>query len=122
MLTRLRQSFQRGDVAFFGGSIHQTGSMQLQATISAATSGVGEQIIPHHPISCQEDLYYTDDNEFGCTHVQVPAGDPRAQSCINHSMVLLLLEPAVAPGSEWKFKTREQLEYDWFIKHGEEWE
>lgn len=116
--SRMREE-QQTDVSFYGTSIHNSAA-QLQSTISAATSGVGEAILPHHPITCSSILTFDEDNNFACDHALVPADDPRTQSCLNHSLVLLILEPAVL-NQDWKFKTIDQLEYEWFEKTGEVW-
>lgn len=112
-------------VAFYGTPIHQQNSFSLQSTLSSSSSGTkaeGEaEIRPHHPITCSGALAYTEENELVCEHASTPPNDLRTDHCIRHSLVLLLLEPAVA-NADWKFKTREQLEYEWFEKHGEVWE
>lgn len=115
-----RQREEATDVPFYGGTpIHQA-NVQLQSVISSATSGVGDAVMPHHPLTCSSDLCFNEDNSFECEHVRVDAADPRTQSGIHHSMVLLILEPAVL-NQEWRYKTPEQLEYEWFEKTGEVW-
>ncbi len=112
-------SLKRSDMPY-GGSIHNQAT-NLQSTISAATSGVGDSIVPHHPICCATgSLYYDEDRTFSCDHAAVPPDDPRTQSALNHSMVLLILEPAIM-NQEWRYKTPDQLAYEWLEKTGEEW-
>lgn len=104
---------------YYGVPTHNT-SITLQSTCSAATSGVGEQVLPHHPITCTSDLSYDENGIFACMHASTPADDPRTQSSINHSIVLLVLEPAIL-NQEWHYKTPEQLAYEWLEKYKEEW-
>lgn len=75
-----------------GGNAH----VNLQATISAATSGTEGQVtvLPHHPISCTEGLYFDHEGELYCDHSKAPLGDKRTQAALNHSMAILLVELA----------------------------
>jgi hypothetical protein len=66
-------------------------SINLQATLAASSSGLGDPT-PHHPISCTSDLCFHDDNTLACEHTQAPAGDPRTQACLDHSIAVLLIE------------------------------
>jgi hypothetical protein len=68
------------------------GSINLQATLAASSSGLGDPPTPHHPISCTSDLCFHADNTLACEHVQAPAGDPRTQACLDHSIAVLLIE------------------------------
>lgn len=86
-------------MTFFGGFSNlypasSSTSPQLQSTCSAATSGLGELPpgVPHHPITCTSKLYYDEDGSFSCEHGTVPGDDPRTQSCVIHSMALLIIE------------------------------
>ena len=69
-------------------------SINLQATLSSSSSGVGDPPPGrHHPITCpQSTLKLGEDNSLACEHAQVPAGDPRTQACIDHSIAILLIE------------------------------
>lgn len=74
--------------------------MDLQATLSAATSGAvfREDTVnptPHHPITCRGDLSFDDEGRLGCEHVTVPPHDLRTQEALNHSVAILLIEIAV---------------------------
>ena len=68
------------------------GSLKLQATLSASSSGTGETLTPHHPISCNGDLRLEHDGSLCCSHTAAPPGDVRTQFCIDHSISLLLME------------------------------
>jgi hypothetical protein len=70
------------------------GDLNLQATLSlsSATGPDEPPIKPHHPITCSSALRYEEDGTFSCGHTSVPPGDPRTQSCLDHTMALLLLE------------------------------
>ena len=68
------------------------GSLKLQATLSASSSGTGETLTPHHPISCNGDLRLEHDGSLCCNHTAAPPGDVRTQFCIDHSISLLLME------------------------------
>lgn len=73
---------------------HKTGTFNLQASLSAASGG-GEQVLPHYPITCTGPLRLNDDGSFECDHATAPPGHERTQSCLNHSMAVLLIEEAV---------------------------
>lgn len=87
-------------MSFIGGyplyTSTSTTAHQLQSTCSAATSGVGQLPVgvPHHPITCTSKLYYEEDGTFACEHGAVPPGDPRTQSCLIHSLAILIVEEA----------------------------
>ena len=71
------------------------GVLNPQATLSlaSATSGPNDEVVaPHHPITCATDLRYEEDGTFACGHAEVPPGDRRTQSCLDHTIALLLLE------------------------------
>jgi hypothetical protein len=69
-------------------------STQLQSTISAATSGVGDlpPDVKHHPITCGEELRFDEDGVFSCPHGAVPNDDKRTKACLIHSLAVLILE------------------------------
>jgi hypothetical protein len=70
------------------------GDLNLQATLSlSSATGVEEAIVkPHHPITCSSSLRYEEDGTFACGHASVPPGDNRTQSCLDHTIALLILE------------------------------
>lgn len=68
------------------------GGLKLQATLSSSSSGTGEALTPHHPITCNGDLRLDEDNRLRCSHSEAPPGDIRTQFCIDHSISLLLME------------------------------
>ena len=70
------------------------GELNLQATLSlsSATGGDDNAVRPHHPITSASSLRYEDDGTFACGHASVPPGDVRTQSCVDHTIALLLLE------------------------------
>ena len=68
------------------------GSLKLQATLSSSSSGTGEPVSPHHPITCNTDLRLEADGSLFCEHSGAPPGDVRTQYCIDHSISLLLME------------------------------
>ena len=67
-------------------------TINLQATLSSSSSGLGEPVKPHHPLSCTSALELGEDNSLACEHARVPAGDPRTQACLDHSVAILLIE------------------------------
>ena len=68
------------------------GSINLQATLSTSSSGLGDPPTPHHPITCTSELSFHEDGVFACEHTRVPAGDARTQACVDHSIALMLIE------------------------------
>jgi hypothetical protein len=68
------------------------GGLKLQATLSSSTSGTGETLTPHHPITCHGLLRFEHDGSLLCDHSAAPPGDIRTQFCIDHSISLLLME------------------------------
>ena len=70
------------------------GDLNLQATLSLSSATGPEEppVRPHHPITCSSTLRFEDDGTFACNHASVPPGDARTQSCIDHTVALLLLE------------------------------
>lgn len=68
------------------------GGLKLQATLSSSSSGTGDALSPHHPITCNGDLRLEHDNTLCCDHTAAPPGDIRTQFCIDHSISLLLME------------------------------
>ena len=68
------------------------GGLKLQATLSSSSSGTGEVISPHHPITCNGELQLESDGALRCAHTIAPPGDIRTQFCIDHSISLLLME------------------------------
>ena len=68
-------------------------TINLQATLSSSSSGLGDPVAPHHPITCSAStLELGEDNSLACEHVRVPPGEPRTQACLDHSVAILLLE------------------------------
>lgn len=71
------------------------GTVALQATLSSASAQLNQpNFQPHHPITCQTTLRLEEDNSFSCEHVTVPPDDPRTQSCVIHSIAMLIIELA----------------------------
>ena len=70
------------------------GDLNLQATLSlSSTTGPEEPVVkPHHPITCSSPLRYEEDGSFSCHHATVGPEDMRTQSCLDHTVALLLLE------------------------------
>ena len=68
------------------------GGLKLQATLSSSSSGTGETLTPHHPITCHGDLSFEQDGRLRCAHSEAAPGDIRTQFCIDHSISLLLME------------------------------
>lgn len=68
------------------------GGLNLQATLSASSTGTDEAVAPHHPITCTGSLRLEDDNRLCCDHSSAPPDDLRTQYCIDHSVALLLIE------------------------------
>jgi hypothetical protein len=71
------------------------GDLNLQATLSlSSATGPDEPVVkPHHPITCSSSsLRYEEDGTFACGHAVVPPGDYRTQSCLDHTVALLLME------------------------------
>jgi hypothetical protein len=68
------------------------GGLKLQATLSSSSSGTGETLSPHHPITCNGGLRLESDGALHCDHTTAPPGDIRTQFCIDHSISLLLME------------------------------
>ena len=70
------------------------GDLNLQATLSlsSATGPDEPGVRPHHPITCSSRLRFEEDGTFACGHAEVPPGDARTQSCLDHTIALLLLE------------------------------
>jgi len=65
--------------------------INLQLTLAAANPPA-DMTAGHHPISCSTMLVLEEDGRMGCEHLYVPAGDPRTQGCVDHSIAILLLE------------------------------
>jgi hypothetical protein len=72
------------------------GGLKLQATLSSSSSGTGEPVVPHHPITCNGALRFENDGSLHCEHAEAPPGDLRTQFCIDHSISLLLMELSAA--------------------------
>lgn len=100
------------------------GNPMLQSTLSSASAGGAnaEVVVPHHPITCTGPLNLDlDIRGFSCEHVMVNMDtDTRTKACCIHSLVLLVLEPAVTVGSDWKYKTPDELIEEWNKAHPEE--
>ena len=73
------------------------GGLKLQATLSSSSSGTGEPLSPHHPITCNGGLRLEGDGTLCCEHAAAPPGDIRTQFCIDHSISLLLMELSADP-------------------------
>jgi hypothetical protein len=68
-------------------------TINLQTTLAASNPGTDPAPMPHHPISCKDELLWLEqDGTFGCEHAKVPGDDRRTQFCIDHSVALLLME------------------------------
>ena len=68
-------------------------TVNLQATLAAANPSTDPPPVPHHPISCRDELLWLEeDGRMGCEHAQVPASDARTKYCIDHSISILLIE------------------------------
>ncbi len=74
------------------GVIIPGGGLKLQATLSSSSSGTGDVVAPHHPITCNGELRLEGDGSLSCDHSVAPPGDLRTQFCIDHSISLLLME------------------------------
>jgi hypothetical protein len=68
------------------------GGLKLQATLSSSSSGTGDALAPHHPITCNGGLRLEHDGSLCCDHTEAPPDDVRTQFCIDHSISLLLME------------------------------
>lgn len=69
--------------------------INLQATLSASSATANSFIGgPHHPITCSGDIFYEEDGTFRCPHSTAAPNEERTQSCLNHSMAILLIELA----------------------------
>lgn len=74
--------------------LNGTAGINLQSTLSGASSAVGSVVDgKHHPITCADELEFDDDG-LRCPHASVPADDQRTQDCVDHSVAILLLELA----------------------------
>lgn len=72
-----------------------TPGVSLQAILSSATAGVSDPaVLPHHPITCQTELTFDGDGRLCCAHAAAPPGECRTQSCLVHSVAILLIELA----------------------------
>lgn len=67
------------------------GSLNLQASLAMGSAMTGPYA-KHHPITCTSKLAFHDDGRFECEHGEVPPGDRRTQSCLDHSIAILLIE------------------------------
>jgi len=77
------------------------GGLKLQATLSSSSSGTGEPLSPHHPITCNGGLHLEGDGTSWKAipgvaktreEILAPPGAIRTQFCIDHSISLLLME------------------------------
>ena len=68
------------------------GGLKLQATLSSSSSGTGEALTPHHPITCRGELRLESNGSLRCNHSVASPDDIRTQFCIDHSISLLLME------------------------------
>lgn len=67
-------------------------SINLQATVASSSSGVGEPVPGHHPITCHGSMWYTEENVLQCEHAATAPDDLRTQACVIHSIVILMFE------------------------------
>jgi hypothetical protein len=68
-------------------------TFNLQSTLGSASPPTEPPPEPHHPIMCTSDhLWYDEAGRLGCQHTQVDADDRRTQSCLDHSIAILLME------------------------------
>jgi hypothetical protein len=74
------------------GVVIPGGGLKLQATLSSSSSGTGEALTPHHPITCNGRLRLEHNGSLCCDHSAAPPDDIRTQFCIDHSISLLLME------------------------------
>lgn len=68
-------------------------TINLQQTL-AASSAVAPPIY-HHPISCRSELRLEENGALCCEHNCVLPEDRRTQTCLNHSISILLIEEAM---------------------------
>jgi hypothetical protein len=87
------------------GMVTHGGYLNLQSTLSASSaSNAFGHPPPHHPITCQSQIALHEDNSLECDHTRTEPKDLRTQTCIDHSIALLLIELA----TEWNEGTRPQ--------------
>jgi len=68
-------------------------TINLQTMLAGANPPGDPPPLPHHPISCREELLWLEeDGRMGCGHAQVPADDRRTRGCIDQSISILLIE------------------------------
>src|SRR5437660_311423 len=70
------------------------GSTELQRVLVAGSGHLSTTVSPHHPLTCNGALSYTEDDTFACPHNKVTGDDPRTLSAITHSVTLLIIEIA----------------------------
>lgn len=89
-------------------------SSQLQSTISAATSGVGELPpgVLHHPITCTSELGFDSEGVLSCSHYKVPADDMRTKACLVHSLAILIIEKGIT-----EYNGMDSLPYERYEEH-----
>jgi hypothetical protein len=56
------------------------GGLKLQATLSSSTSGTGEALTPHHPITCNGDLRLEQDGSLRCNHSEATSAPSSAST------------------------------------------
>ena len=62
------------------------GGLKLQATLSSSSSGTGDPVSPHHPITCNGGLRLEHDGRLCCDHSAAPgAGSFGGVSGSGHS-------------------------------------
>ena len=61
------------------------GGLKLQATLSSSSSGTGDALSPHHPITCNGELRLEHDNTLCCDHSAAPPGDIRSAREVAHN-------------------------------------
>lgn len=76
----------------YGGPIHNTAGINLQATLSAASAGAMTNPEPHHPITCTGALSMDFERGLACEHARVGPDDERLHYALDHTIALLLME------------------------------
>ena len=76
------------------GAETNAGEKGLQAILSSTSAFLegGDGVTPHHPVTCDGSLRYSDDGCLACDHAVAPAEDRRTKLCLHYSVALLLIE------------------------------
>jgi hypothetical protein len=75
--------------------VSAAGTVNLQATLSAASACGDGVVAPHHPITCAGELIFTED-EFACPHASVPITEERTRHILQQTVAILVMEMAAA--------------------------